>query len=123
MSERTTAAQWLEHADEASNTARLTIDKHSRQSMPAIARSCDTLAEYAPVRWPRMTPPFQFGDKVQVRHGCVGWDGELPEHALYYVVGIMVTETGDFDIWIGDHCPPRHGELPECFRAEDLFPT
>lgn len=119
----TAAAQWRERADEARSAARLMIDKHSRQSMLAIARSYDTLAKYATVPARSMTQPFQFGDKVHVRHGRAGWDGELPEYELYYVVGIMVTETGDFDIWIGDHYPLGRGELPDCFPAEDLAPA
>jgi hypothetical protein len=123
MSERTTAAQWRDRANEARSAARLLLGKHSRQSMLAIARSFDTLAKYATVADGAMTQPFQFGDKVHVRHGRVGWDGELPEHEVYYVVGIMVTDTGNFDIWIADHYPLGHGELPDCFAAEDLVPA
>jgi len=122
MSARTTAAQWRERADEARSAARLMNGKHSRESMLVIARSYDTLAKYRTVADLSMPQPFQFGDKVHVRHSRVGWDRELPEHELYYVVGIMVTETGDFDIWIGDHYPLGRGELPECYRAEDLAP-
>jgi hypothetical protein len=70
-----------------------------------------------------MTQPFQFGDKVHVRDRRVSWAGGLSGHEPHYVVGIMVTETGDFDIWIAEHYPLRQGELPECFRAEDLAPT
>jgi hypothetical protein len=123
MFERTTTTQWRERAYEARSSARLMINSYSRQSMLAIARSYDTLAKYDTVADRGMTLPFQFGDKVHVRPGRVGWDGELPEHELYYVVGIMVTETGDFDIWIDDHYPLRRGELPECFPAEDLVPA